>query len=1536
VLVTGQQSFNGGAEAGGGVYQVSGGPADASRAYKYTIFFKPQNNLDHHLYFGAIGNVENASTGNTYGNQYFWWGFSNRLVQDRWYRIEGYVLPEGHALVNDDVYGGVFDTVTGDKIAKTDIYRFGPGGAEAGVRFFSHYGSSAGDSAQWYQPVVEKLDYTYALDDNAGGRFSINAVTGLVTANGTSFDRESAASHNIVARVTDAGGLTRTQTIAVTVDNVNETPNTPNNGTTIMSFFDETGLGVNPATAGGLVATVPVSDPDGTTPTLQFSRFNNYNGFEIVGNQIRFNATTNLNFEWFRDNGYSVYDWNGDGRLDVHISDTFLKASDGALSSSEGLVQVFISDVNERPNKPALVSSTLFSETLSGDTSHSGQIIANFTLADPDGTTGLKLVIVSGNETYNWFTISGDNQLAFNGANFSAGWLRDTKGQYGQDGDFYYDTDNDGLKEIRVATLTLAAEDAYGARSDTFEYKVLIEDKNEAPVWNTNSLSINLNENPGWYQHVGNVGGSDIDGPTSELRYAFETWDSYYDNNLGQWVTRSADQRFVLTHLGQVYINGTQDINFEDGLRTLSYSTRIYDKLFGANNTYSEGALNINIQDVNEPHVLASAARSRAEGNQPYPAIADPNSTYFDLPSIMLSDPENRAMTWTFADGTSTNGIWTIEGETGRLYLTYGSVDYDELIKVYDYVDVYEYDAETRQYIWSGQEWQWTGARNPALATQALSIKASDGTHSSVATFSATITDVNEGPTFSASAIKSGSTGGVIRQSDTNFWVTQDKNGAAIIQINPLDPEGVSQYFSYSVANIAHTEYNRTDGGSNEIDATGYPTVSVGTNGRITFSTPGEGNGEWEGGVKIGGTKRTSSVDVNFILNISDSGGATSSTPIKITFIRRGSSVPPIVIDLDGDGLELISYDTSTVNFDMDRDGIADKTGWVASDDGLLALDRNGNGTIDDISEISFVNDTDGALTDGEGLRAFDADGNGFLDGGDERFNEFLIWRDENQDGISQASELRTLNESGINSINLTLNATNVSLDTLDNIVFATLDVHREDGSITQAGDVFIAFDPSNFDPSVALPIVLDLDNDGEGLVSLADSTTRFDMNGDGVADKTGWIEAGDALLALDRNGNGAIDNIDEISFVNDREGAKTDLEGLVAFDSNGDGALDGSDERFVEFRAWVDANGNGTTDAGELLSLAQAEIISISLTGTPTGETVTSGTNIVFNTGNFTRAGGETGTLLDVGLAFTPLSQLPEIEFQQSDWSGKSRDYIIGGNGSSMRVIPRNAQGLLSEEAGLISPAAILSFGTRSIGMLSTILVDLDGDGLEARRANRNKAHFDMDADGIADDTGWVSGGDGMLVIDRDSDGAITHASELSFLSEKENAQSAWDGLSVLDTTRDGIIDASDARFGELKVWADRNADGISQAGEIQSLAELGITKIALRSQASGETARTGNNVPLSTATFTWENGVTATIGNVALGFDPSTAKHKPQNVSVTPALQTPEENAAALAASRLMQAVSAFGGGVGADNLSARWTERASSANDWLTVSA
>ena len=1460
---------------GGGLPWLSVGAADTSKAYKFTIYFKPENNMGHSLYFGTYGNIENAWDGQANNNPYFYAASSNGFIQDRWYRIEGYVLPTGTALIGNETFGGVFDTVTGQKVADTYTYRFASGSSDTGARFFSFYNATnAGYSAQWYQPTIEKLEYSYQLLDSAGGRFAINSVTGLITATSTNLDREAVAAHNITVRVTDSFGQYRDQTVSVGVNNLNETPNAPNGGATVWSFFEETNLGTNPANAGAIVATFPMSDPDGPVPSLRFSDGSTSQGaFYIEGNTVRIASGHNFDYEWYRANGYSTHDWSGDGRLEAHMANLYVVATDGSLTSSATLLQVFITDVNERPNNIALTSQVLHSETF-GAQSHAGQVIASFAMSDPDQTTP-RLEIVGGN-AQGWFTTNlTGGQLLFNGANFSAAWLHGNRGSYGTDAGYYYDIDGDGIMEIRVATLTLQAFDAAGLASDPFTYNVYIEDVNEAPtdIWADRTLSFGENLGAGiglaWF------GGSDWENNIVSYTLINDAGGRYAMRADGLLLTGSAATNYEAASSHQITVRATDSRG------------AVYDESF-----------TVAVQDVYEPHGLAS--------QQVNPSELHPIGLYQPFANMRdgLTNPENSGnIRFYFSnDSTQMNG-WEIDPVSGVVWSA-TTKDYEALTEVYEWQSVYvgtdpwDYTPIYEdQYVYVGKD--------PSRAIFNLGVKAINIANGVAAqsTLTINVQDVNEGPIVSSYSLTAGDTdsGRVITQGGNRYWVTANRNTGQLLQITAFDPERLNG-FSYQMSTPIIQNLNVTSGGSSEADGSG-PILSVASNGIISFINPNDG--EWEGAIVTNGVRRTLTMVYSFNVRVWDANGGWSDTAFEISFLRRGSSVPPLIFDLDGDGLEITSVDGSTVQFDMDGDGVRDTTGWVGGDDGFLALDRNGNGLIDDIGEISFMGDTEGAMSDLEGLRTYDSDGDGYFDDGDALFGTFLIWRDENRDGVSQAHEMKTLGEWGIRAINLSMTLTG-NVDEGDNILFATTDYEKTDGTMGAVGDVFLSYEPSDVD-NVAPPIVFDFDGDGKSLTEMADNKVRFDMNGDGIADKTGWIEQGDAFLALDRNGNGKIDDIKEISFVADKEGAKTDLEGLAAFDSNGDGKLSGDDARFAEFKLWFDNNGNGQTDAGELLSLAQAGVVSISLSGVATGGQAVSGKNIVYNTGGFTRANGETGKLLDVGLGFKPLSIFPEIEFQKSDWQGKAKGYRLTASGGSVRAVPREVRGVLSADAGQIADAATLSFGDRTISMLSAILVDLDGDGLEAKKAGKSKAWFDMNGDGLRDDTGWMSGGDGMLVIDRDKDGAITQPSEFSFLSEKEGAKNSWEGLAALDSNKDGKLDKTDTRFGELKVWADRNGDGISQDGEIKSLLELGIAEIGLRNLATSDSVKVGNNLALSTATYKRDNGTTATIGNVALGFnatragrlDPAAPEAGPQVVPID----------AARAASNLAQAMSRFG---------------------------
>lgn len=162
----------------------------------------------------------------------------------------------------------------------------------------------------------------------------------------------------------------------------------------------------------------------------------------------------------------------------------------------------------------------------------------------------------------------------------------------------------------------------------------------------------------------------------------------------------------------------------------------------------------------------------------------------------------------------------------------------------------------------------------------------------------------------------------------------------------------------------------------------------------------------------------------------------------------------PIVLDLDGDGIEMLPIHQG-VNFNLYGTG-QQAVAWVSPDDGFLVIDHNGNGMVD--SGLEMFGNVDMQHADGfEHMMDLDANGDMRLDDTDPAFRKLMVWRDLNVDGVSQSNELVPLSRFGIDMLDL---------QTLDIVHFSggtripKVSVATGPGLSLMVGDAFLASAP--------------------------------------------------------------------------------------------------------------------------------------------------------------------------------------------------------------------------------------------------------------------------------------------------------------------------------------------------------------------------------------------------------------------------------------------------------------------------------------------
>lgn len=185
----------------------------------------------------------------------------------------------------------------------------------------------------------------------------------------------------------------------------------------------------------------------------------------------------------------------------------------------------------------------------------------------------------------------------------------------------------------------------------------------------------------------------------------------------------------------------------------------------------------------------------------------------------------------------------------------------------------------------------------------------------------------------------------------------------------------------------------------------------------------------------------------SFTYEVSDNHGLASN----LATVTINVIVPPIVLDLNDDGISLISPQESEVSFLLFGRDKPTTIGWVNGQDGLLAIDLNSDNIINGPEEFTFTHPN--AKTDLEALRLrYDTNFDGILDMNDEDWLRFGVWQDVNENGICEPGEFQSLADRAITAISL---ISDQHIQLIDhNTLFGMTTFQTLDGQLHSLADV--------------------------------------------------------------------------------------------------------------------------------------------------------------------------------------------------------------------------------------------------------------------------------------------------------------------------------------------------------------------------------------------------------------------------------------------------------------------------------------------------
>ncbi|TYC53802.1 DUF4214 domain-containing protein, partial [Rhodobacterales bacterium] len=510
----------------------------------------------------------------------------------------------------------------------------------------------------------------------------------------------------------------------------------------------------------------------------------------------------------------------------------------------------------------------------------------------------------------------------------------------------------------------------------------------------------------------------------------------------------------------------------------------------------------------------------------------------------------------------------------------------------------------------------------------------------------------------------------------------------------------------------------------------------------------------------------------------------------------------PVLLDLDGDGIEVTELDQSTIFMDTGGDGFLRRTAWAGAGDGILFYDPDGRDAITEKRQFVFTEWDPTSTSDLEALASvFDSNSDGVLNASDADFAKFKVLV-TNADGSTTA---RTLAELGITEIDLTADATKIELSD-GSVITGKTTFKRSDGSTGTVGDLLLFSESEGH----RVEQVESLDAAGNRTAVI----TAYAQDG-AIAYVIHSVTSVDGLSVTNRyddNGDGVVDRIQTIVTVENPDGTRTETESNF---SGSDAATAVLDSRTVTTRSADgktetierDSSGGGWFDQREVrVEQADGSMSIVVSNLAQDGSVITSSSETVSEDG------------------------LTRIDSMDRDGDGladtvESHSVTVAADGSRTETIS-----VTNRDASLRSH---VSEDVSADGRTKTILRDLDGDG---DTDLREEHAITVAADGQTTSVLEIRNGDGSLrsanttlqsgdaltqtsQVDQDGDGDVDQTTVSATVVNTDDSRETTTTVTNGDgSVRSMSLETLGADKVSREVWADLNQNGSFEASELVS----------------------------------------------------------------------------------------------------------------------